>query len=94
MSTEPTAPYVEIKTTHYDSKPQIETIEVFLQQADLWSPLVVGTKWEKDYLEGYLLILGVPCDVLLDGIDRNPGRFLTYIRLVNQEGDDYVSVSS
>lgn len=93
MSTEPTAPFIEVKTTLHDNMPFIEPSGTFLSQGDLWSPLVVNTQWEKDYVVGLLLILGVPCDVLLVDVDTNPVRFLTYIRLVNQEGNDYVPVS-
>ena len=90
MSTEPTAPCVEVKV---GGKPFTEAASTFLLQADLWSPLVVDTQWEKDYLNGYLIILGVPCEILLNGTDRGYGKFLTYVRVVNQEGDDYVPVS-
>lgn len=35
-----------------------------------WEPMVVETQKEKDYLLGLSLVLGVPFEVCLDGIDK------------------------
>lgn len=58
------------------------SMDLLCKEVGVWEPLIVQTQGEKDYIDGYLLMIGKSAMVLIDGIHEcHPNLPPTFLKL-------------